>query len=418
MKKVLVVTYYWPPAGGPGVQRILKFCKYFSAFGWEPIVLTVQNGEYPSIDSTLLSESKMLKVYKSNTIEPFTLFKKIFNKKSVPTFALDHNSKNKMEGMAQWIRINCFIPDARKGWIPFAVRLGKKIMAREKCDLLFSSGPPHSLHFIAKKLKENFNVPWVADFRDPWTEFFHLEGKKRLETVQNLDKKKEESILASADIITTVSSSLQDLFRQKKEGLKVEVITNGYDEEDFTEVFKTSGFQNKTLISYIGGMAKSQIPYSFFKALKLITSRGFDAILRFSGKIHQDAITEINNLSLQKQIECEGYVGHNTAIRNMVNSDFLLLVIPNTNNNRGIITGKIFEYIRSETTIICIGPANSDAAKIIRDTHSGFIFDYDDSNGISELIMSPKSVTSVDFDKYSRKNLANQLCSIFSDLTH
>ena len=165
-------------------------------------------------------------------------------------------------------------------------------------------------------------------------------------------------------------------------------------------------------------MAKSQIPYSFFKALKLITSRGFDAILRFSGKIHQDAITEINNLSLQKQIECEGYVGHNTAIRNMVNSDFLLLVIPNTNNNRGIITGKIFEYIRSETTIICIGPANSDAAKIIRDTHSGFIFDYDDSNGISELIMSPKSVTSVDFDKYSRKNLANQLCSIFSDLTH
>jgi len=417
MKKVLVVTYYWPPAGGPGVQRVLKFCKYFSAFGWEPIVLTVQNGEYPSIDSTLLSESKMLKVYKSNTIEPFTLYKKTFNKKSVPTFALDHGSKSKMEGMAQWIRTNCFIPDARKGWIPFAVRLGKKIMAREKCDLLFSSGPPHSLHFIAKKLKEKFHVPWVADFRDPWTDLFHLEGHKRLKTAQNLDKKKEESILSSADIITTVSSSLYDLFKQKREELRVEIITNGYDEDDYTDVSKTNGINNKILISYIGGMAKSQIPYSFFKALKSITNKGFDAILRFSGNVHPDVMSEISNLGLQNQTEFEGYVNHETAIRNMVNSDFLLLVIPNASNNRGIITGKIFEYLRSKTTIICIGPADCDAAKIIHDTHSGFIFDYDDSNGISELIMSPKPVTSVDFHKYSRKSLANQLCSIFSELT-
>jgi len=416
MKKVLVVTYYWPPAGGPGVQRVLKFCKYFPEFGWDPVILTVQNGEYPNLDFTLLQESVKMNVYKTFSLNPFLLYKIISRKKNVPTFALDYDSEKGFSKISQWIRLNCFIPDARKGWVPFAVRMGKKILNQENIDLIFSSGPPHSLHFIAKNLKKQYNIPWIADFRDPWTELFHLEGHNRLKFIQKNDRKKEKRIISSADIITTVSSNLHDLFIQKQKNKRVKIITNGYDETDFTGISKKDINNNKIVISYIGGMSKSQIPESFFKAILKLKKENINILLRFSGNIHPDAISIIENLGISNQVKYDGYVSHKDAIQAMVESKFLLLVIPNTTNNNGIVTGKIFEYIRSYTPIICIAPHDSDAANIIRDTKSGQIFDYHDTNGIVNFILAPQECIFYNIQKFNRKQLTGKLCTIFTEL--
>jgi glycosyltransferase involved in cell wall biosynthesis len=416
MKKVLVVTYYWPPAGGPGVQRVLKFCKYFPEFGWDPVVLTVRNGEYPNLDPTLLEEAENINVYKSISFNPFLLYKILTRKKSVPTFSLDHDSTRGFSRIPQWIRLNCFIPDARKGWVPFAVRMGKKILKKENIDLIFSSGPPHSLHFIANKLKEKYGIPWIADFRDPWTDLFHLEGHNRLSMVQENDRKKEEKILSSADMITTVSSSLKNLLIQKQMSKRIEMVNNGYDENDFTEIPKKQINNDKIVISYIGGMAKSQIPESFFKAISILKNKNVNVRLRFSGNLHPDAGTIIENLGINDLVKYGGYVSHQDAIQSMVESSFVLLVIPDTANNNGIITGKLYEYLRSYTPIICIAPHNSDAANIIRDTQSGIIFDYTETNGLVDFILNPQDYPFHNIQKYNRKHLTGQLCSLFSDL--
>ncbi len=416
MKKVLVVTYYWPPAGGPGVQRVLKFCKYFPEFGWEPVILTVQNGEYPNMDTTLLEESEKMNVYKSISLHPFMFYKVLSRQKSIPTFTLDQDSSNSFSKFSQWIRLNCFIPDARKGWIPFAVPMGKKIIKKENIDLIFSSGPPHSLHFIAKKLKEKYDIPWIADFRDPWTDLFHLEGHSRHKIAQENDRKKEEIILSSAEMITTVSSSLRDLILYKQIKNKVEVIANGYDEQDFNGISKKEKNNDKIIISYIGGMAKSQVPESFLNAICILKKKNVNVTLRFSGDVHPDAKTIIENLGIKDQVKYYGYVSHKVAIQTMVKSTYLLLVIPDTANNNGIVTGKIFEYLRSFTPIICIAPHNSDAANIIRDTQSGQIFDYDDSDKIVDFILTSENFSFQNIQKYNRKHLTGQLCNLFSEL--
>ena len=213
MKKVLIITYYWPPAGGPGVQRVLKFAKYLPEFGWEPYILTVKYGEYYAIDDKLLDEiPENLQVYKTSAFEPYNLYRKVLGKskdKSLPVYILNTSKKDSLlERISKWIRVNLFIPDPRMFWLPFAASKGEKIIKEKNIDLIFTSSPPHTVQLIGKRLSKITGKPWVADFRDPWTKAFWFSEIKRTSFSAKINKSMEKGVLDSADALTFISDSL------------------------------------------------------------------------------------------------------------------------------------------------------------------------------------------------------------------
>ena len=412
----MVITYYWPPSGGPGVQRVLKFCKYLPEFGWEPIVLTVKDGEYPNIDISLEKEAEELgiRVIKTNTYEPFTAYKWLTRKKSLPSYELNKSNSGFFSILSKWIRINYFIPDARKGWIPYGVKAGKELLNNENIDIIFSSGPPHSLHFIAKKLKEISKIPWVADFRDPWTDLLYYDTHKRGARALNKDAEMEKEILNSADFVITVSNGTKELLNTKVEDLNAHVIHNGFDPEDFTDIDIPNKNDGNKIITYIGSMSESQVSEGFFRAVSdLIHKDGQNIIIRFIGNLHQRALDLIKEYNLESYTDQLGYFNHCEVIIKLFESDLLLLVIPNTKQSKLIITGKLYEYLKSEKPILAIANLKGDAAKIIDQTRSGSVYQYDDVKGIKTFISQNQYQKPIHIDQFSRRELTNELERIF-----
>ena len=404
LRKILIITYYWPPSGGPGVQRVLKFCKYLNETDWKPIILTVENGDFPVFDQTLEKDVVGYEIYKSKSYSLHKIFN-FFNKNSTtPTFQL---SSAKQDGflikLFRWIRLNMVIPDGRVGWYFDSINIGKKIFRENKIDAIFSSAPPYTTHLIAKNLAMLKNLPWIADFRDPWTDRFYNYENKRWWITRKLDKVLENSVINSAQKCVTVSKEISRSFKGD-----FKVIHNGYDEEDFLNVYPNKEEEN-VVIRYLGTMTKSQNPKNFFDVISKLNYNQIKYKVELIGNIHPDVKVYIQNQGFEKFVEFISYVDHGEAIQKMVNSHFLLLVIPNTAKNKGIVTGKLFEYIRSMSKIIMIGPLDSDAAEIINDTSSGRCFDYDNSTDIVQYLESGKYPETINFEKYSRKNLTSEL---------
>lgn len=421
MKKVLIITYYWPPSGGPGVQRVYKLCKFLPEFGWEPVVLTVTNGEFPCYDDTLSIVNNNIITYRSNSISFYNLFKKITGKTSIPTYQL---SKQKNESLfvklSRWIRYNLIIPDGRVGWYPFAIKRAYKIVKDNDIGLIFTSGPPHSVHLIAKRISRKSLIPWVADFRDPWSDRFYYEENRRMRLTQLIDKYLERSVLFSATRIITVSPGFGYLLSHKIEFTdKVNIVYNGYDESDFDSVVKISIVTDNTIIiGHMGSLSKSQCPTALFRALKVLSKKGqrFKYQLNLIGNTHPDILNDLSNYDLTQISIHYGYLPHVKALKIMSKSTFLFLVIPKSSKNSGIIPGKIFEYIRLKIPIILIGPPDSDAARIVRETQSGFSFEYEDVNGLMKILSSPIKVEPINYNKYSRKNQTAEIVNIFNEL--
>jgi hypothetical protein len=276
MKKVLIITYYWPPAGGPGVQRILKFAKYLPDFGWQPIILTVKNGEYPAIDESLINEiPNNCRVFKTNSIEPNNLYKKLIGIKSnqnIPVAVLAEKHQSLKKKIANRIRLNLFIPDAKIGWKPFAVKKSKQIINEFNPDLIFSSSPPPTVHLIAKSLKKYSNLKWVADLRDPWTDIYYYHNLKKSKISTRLDKNLELSVFKSADLLCTVSKDLANIFAGKKPGLDIKIITNGFDPDDLPDISLKEKYKKFT-IAYAGKLNVQQNPNNLWQVLqKLINT--------------------------------------------------------------------------------------------------------------------------------------------------
>ncbi|WKZ69404.1 MAG: glycosyltransferase family 4 protein [Melioribacteraceae bacterium] len=424
MKKVLIITYYWPPAGGPGVQRVLKFAKYLPDFSWQPIILTVENGEYPAIDESLLDDIPPgIKVYKTKSFEPFNLYKGITGQKgNIPTHVLNKSeNESALQKLSKWIRANVFIPDARVGWIPTIVKEGKNIIEKEKPDLIFSSSPPHSLQIGAMKLAKQTGLKWVADFRDPWTDGFWQKELPRTRYAIKKDSKLERKVLQSSNAVITVSDSIAELL-DKKNHNSYHVIPNGYDEYDFANIVKSKS--EKFTIVYTGSLRKSQIPNKFLRSLSELNSNNaiLNLELHFIGTVHPDAVNLVNEFNLNKLVKFYSYKPHNELIKCIINADMLLLSIPNTQNNEGILTGKLFEYIGSNNFILCIGPKNGDAAKIISELNCGITFDFDEDT--SKIVLEKYSQWEAGFshtpeinsEQYTRKNLTKKLSSIFDSI--
>ena len=422
--KVLIITYYWPPSGGSGVQRWVKFAKYLPEFNIEPFVLTVENGTYPLVDDSLKDEvSSTLKVFRSKSIEPYSLFGGLTGKTdkevSTPSTAFS-NDGSLLKKIGIWIRANFFIPDARIGWVPFAFKKAETIISEYGIEQVISTGPPNSTHLIGLKLKTKYpDLNWIMDMRDPWSQIFYNQHLPRTDRASKKDISLEKKCLTKADEVIVVSDSMNKV-QQSVFDRHYHTITNGFDHEDF-ELTNDNDNRNPDAltIKYVGSMTEAAIPHSFFKALSSLDDDLRKKIkVSFFGSFNEKVKEIINRYNLQDLISYHGYIPHKASKKEMQTADLLLLVIPDTEDNELIITGKIFDYIGAQKPILCIGPEYGDASNLITENDLGKNFKYEDQEPITGFLIDQLSgneykyqVWEKDFKlhPFSRFNLTNKL---------
>jgi glycosyltransferase involved in cell wall biosynthesis len=431
MKKLLVISYYWPPSGGAGVQRWLKFVKYLREFGWEPLIYTAENPEVPAIDKSLLADvPDDIEVIKTKIWEPFAIYKRFVGRKKEDKikagFLSEEKAPSKAEKISVWVRGNLFIPDARKFWIKPSIKFLKKYLRENPVDAMVSTGPPHTMHLIAMGLKKSLGIPWLADFRDPWT---NIDFYQDLMLTGFADKKHhrlELKVLDKADVLTTVSSNWAKDF-QKLGAKNFEVITNGFDEDDFSSLSESKS--EKFEICHLGSMNKDRNPVILWNVLSDLckTKDGFKDNLKIS-------FLGFTDYAVSKSLEDEGltgfaemvkYLPHKEVLRKAKGASILLLPLNNTPNVNGIIPGKLFEYIALKRPIFCIGDIEGDSSKIITGTKSGITVNFADKEAMRKYFLSKfeefKSgklcdVESVETLKYSRKELTRQMASLLDEM--
>jgi len=429
MKTVLVITYYWPPSGGGGVQRWVKFTKYMARFNVKPIVLTV-NPDYASyavIDESLCHEvSEDIQVFATKSFEPFNLYKKVTAQKEIPFggFANEDNP-GFLQKFSRFIRGNFFIPDARVGWNKYAYRKAVELIRKYQITTVITSSPPHSTQLLGLKLKKNLNIHWIADLRDPWTDIYYYDKMFHTKLAREIDKKKENKVLQSADSLIVVSDAIKHLFASKlaiREKDKIVVIPNGFDADDFLP--RPYKRQTKFVIAYTGTLADNYHIEGFLNVVnKLISIRGsVEVSIHFVGRVSEKYRQMISSSGLNANTIFVGHVDHQTSISYLQQADALLLAIPDVPENAGILTGKLFEYLASQKPVLGIGPVNGDAAKIIEECNAGQMFDYTDEKGMYEYLNnlivdwekpSRTSLGDQTYLKYSRERLTERLVELF-----
>ncbi|OIP48016.1 MAG: glycosyl transferase family 1 [Flavobacteriaceae bacterium CG_4_10_14_3_um_filter_31_253] len=418
--KVLIITYYWPPAGGSGVQRWLKFVKYLQDFGIEPIVFTVDNPNYAKEDISLLSEiPKNCIVLKNPIFEPTDLF--FWKQKELKKSDVSNSVNN---GLMSFIRGNFFIPDPKIFWVHSSVKFLQNYLNNHPIDVIISTGPPHSMHLIAMQLKKKNTLKWIADFRDPWTDLYYNTVLKQLSFAKNKNKKLEKKVLENADCILTVSNSLKKDF--DKIAKRVEVITNGFDSEVLQDEHVV--LDSKFTISHIGLLPKQSNPVSFFKVIKKLcdANEAFknDVQMLFVGDISQKVRFEIEKNKLTEIAEFKEYVSHSEAIAYQKKSQVLLLLIPNVKNSAGILTGKLFEYLTAKRPILALGPKNGDLSEILQYTNAGVVIEHEDEERLSTEILrlyqqfktGNLTVNSKNIKQFHRKKLTEKLSVIIKSM--
>lgn len=433
-EKILIITYYWPPASGPGVQRFLKFAKFLIRNGYDPIILTVKNGGYPSIDESLLNDvPENMKVFKTKTIEPFTIYNALRGKKGKSVEVGMGNIKDPNSGFkkfANYIRSNYFIPDARVGWNKFAYKKAKKIIEEYNIKTVLTTSPPHSTQLIGLKLKKKLSVNWVADLRDPWTTIAYEKYLNRSKRSENKNQKYEEQVVKLCDMLLVVSEGMKEEFSSKYSTTNISVIPNGFDKEDLPSAINSNSSEFFKLC-YVGNFKISQNITGLWEALKELDQEieEFSSLFRLSitGNLNQTIKENIVLNKIEHLLEENPFVKHHEAVKVMFNANTLLLPIPQAENNKLILTGKIFEYLASQNPILGIGPSDGNASKILQKCDRNIMFEYEDSSGIKAFLKKQfnywKEHQKVSFkhqDKnylqYSREELAKKLAGVLNSL--
>jgi len=427
VKKVLIITYYWPPSGGSGVQRWLKFVKYLREFGVEPIVLTIDPhfATFPNYDYSLLKEiPEGIEIHTTQASSPFELYKKV-RKKDAPQAGFSGEKTSRLlDKVMRFIRGNFFIPDARIGWNKFAIEKAKEIILQNKIDSIITSSPPHSTQLIGLELKRMFNLNWLADLRDPWTEIYYNKELFRTSLAKKKDYKLEQLCLKNADKIVVVSEDIKRHFgANRKEILdKINVIPNGFDETDFLEVKSKLEGENlisknitNKVISYVGNLGEQYPVEGFLEAFSEIVKNDSEWKLQFIGNCHDGVKRMVELLKISANVEFIPYVNHSEAIDFMLKASILLLIIPEIENNKGILTGKLFEYLATGNTIINIGPKDGDAAAILNENAISITLNPTEKQEIIDFILnSTPSDSKMNFttSKFSRKNLTGEMANL------
>jgi len=424
MKKVLIITYYWPPAGGPGVQRWLKFAKYLPDFGIHPVVYVPKNPTYPLTDANLIADINpdQVTVLKHKIFEPYALAS-VFSKKDTQKISAGIISPQRKQSFIQkmllWIRGNFFIPDARVFWVKPSVKYLQQYIAENNIETIITTGPPHSLHLIGLQLKQKFpTLKWIADFRDPWTTIGYFKELKLTQRAQTKHKNMELQVLKHSDLILVTSQVTKTEF-QVLTAKPIEVITNGYDDEIAPNA--SIILDAKFSIAHIGSFLSKRNPRVFWKALAELIKEdaNFKAHfeLKLIGAVSQEILDTIAEFHLVAFTRNLGYISHQQAVIEQKKSQVLLLIEIDSEETRCIIPGKLFEYMASSRPILAIGPEDADVEKILKQTNTGVYATYDEMERIKDTIkyyfnLYKKNRLGVYAEKvelYSRKNLTKQL---------
>ena len=420
MKKLLLITYYWPPSGGAGVKRWLKLSKYLALQGTEVHILTVNpdQASYTTIDHSLLKDvHAKLHIHQTDSFEIINYYSKVVGKKNVPSAGFSNvNNDSFLQKTVNSLRSNFFIPDPRRGWNKYAYKKAKEIITEHNIQTVITTSPPHSTQLIGLKLKEKFNINWIADLRDPCTDiyYYHLLGHSRLS--KRIDKKMEKNVIERSDRILTVSKGLLEIFSSKSDQNirdKIKLIPNGYDPDDFSQPLNSPKQENSFVIAYTGTMSNQYAPEVFFDALnKVKTTKRVK--VQFIGSIASDILAKIRDKDYE--VEVIPTVPHDQIVTFQRSADALLLVIPKVSNAKGILTGKLFEYLASYKPIVGIVPEESDAREIIEDCKAGICFTRNESERLAaeltKLINSESNEIKPDKTKiqsFSRENQAIQI---------
>jgi len=423
MKKALIITYYWPPAGGPGVQRWLKFVKYLPKFNVEPIVYIPENPSYPIFDESLLSEvPKSLTILKHPIKEPYKLAGFLSRKESKRMRkGIIHRPKRQtfIEKLLLFIRGNFFIPDARKNWVKPSVKFLSDYITQNNIETIITTGPPHSLHLIGMQLKQSLGVKWLADFRDPWTSIGYHRQLKLTNSSAAKHRQLEHDVLQNADEIISTSYTTSKQF-QSIVDKTINTITNGYDDSETSE----KKLDTKFTCSHIGSLLSDRNPQILWKAFQELINENEDFKKTFQlnliGVISEDVMDSIYEHQLKGFVNFDGYVPHPEALKYQKQSQVLLLIEIDSEETKCIIPGKLFEYMVSERPIVALGPEGSDVETIIKQTNTGNYFTYNEFESLKNLILSHFAAYQkndlkshpIGLQKYHRKRLTRQLSEL------
>ncbi len=419
MDKVLIVCYYWPPAGGPGVQRWLKFATYLPESNMEPIVFVPENPSYPLTDASLVKETpEGIRVIKQRIFEPYG-WASLFSKKKIKRISSGVIQKRQeqslLERLLLWVRGNFFIPDARKYWVKPSVKALVKIIQEEGIRTVITTGPPHSVHLIGFQLKQKLPIQWLADFRDPWTSIGYHKKLKLTKRSQHKHKTLEKQVLNSADKLVVTSTKT----KQEFEGLTtvpIEVITNGYDGE-----FISTKLDESFTVSHIGSLLTDRNPKTLWKVLADLCNENpeFKATLKIqlAGVVGDGVRESIAKQGLVASVSFLGYVSHDKVIALQRKSQLLVLLEIDAEETQGIIPGKLFEYLHAHRPILAVGPKDWEVANILKETKAGHSVLHDDYNSLKNVLLDAFKAYQDDglhsrasgIEQYSRKALTKKL---------
>ena len=424
MKKVLIITYYWPPAGGPGVQRWVKFVKYLRDFGIEPIIYTPENPTYPILDPHIAADiPEDLTLLKTKIFEPYALAS-LFSKEKTQKISagiIPTKKPSLLDKLLLWIRGNLFIPDARVLWVRPSVKYLSEYLTEHPIDTIITTAPPHSLHLIGLRLKEKFpSLRWIADFRDPWTTIGYHSQLRLTKRSARKHLAMECTVLQTADTLIVTSPSTQREF-QAKTSRPIEVITNGYDDDFPTQTPSLSPY---FLLSHIGSLLSERNPEPLWQVLSEMTREQpdfrRDLRLCLAGKVSDEVLTSLQKWQLTGYLDLKGYISHTEAIALQRQSQLLLLLEINHPKTEGIIPGKLFEYMASQRPILALGYKQWDVKDIIAQTQTGITLSLTDTQAIREalthyytLYKSQQLHTHpTSLEAYHRKNLTKRLSEV------
>lgn len=421
MKKVLFISYYWPPSGKASLQWPLKIIKHLPSFDWQPSVLTVVQDTFTQRDETFLNEiSDSVRVFKAKSIEPFNIYKKFIGKSKddqlIASETISTESKSIAHKISIWLRMNLFIPDARVGWYLPAVKVGTNILNNEKVDAIVSIGPPHTTHLVGKKLSSQFNIPHIPVFIDPWVDISYYKNFKRSGITLAIDNHLEKSVLENAASIVFVTETMRNDYVKKYPFIinRSQVLNWGYSEEDFNQVIIRSGEKNKNeeIILHAGNIFDHQNPRQFWNTLKNEIDGGRNLKIVFIGTVSPEIKKSIKNSGLERFTEYKGFLPYKEMLNEMLNSFYLFVCATEPRH----VPGKLFEYLRTGKPIIAFGDDNVEVKNILEQTNSGMIFGYDKTG--KEFFDSCNSLkTNQDsIRRFERKIICKEMADILNSV--
>ena len=437
MKRVLIISYYWPPTGGSGVQRWVKFAKYLPSEGWQPVIYTPQNPEQLAVDESLTAEIPTeAEIIKTRIVEPYEIYKKLLRKSGHSKEAVEVNpvnaqNKSFLQKAAMWVRGNFFRPDPRCLWIGPSVRFLKKYLQEHPVDLIVSTGPPQSMHLIGRRLAKETGLPWIADFRDPWTKIFYFKHLSMMRATERWHEKMEKKVLDEASVVVAVSPLVQQEFQQMTQ-TPVELITNGFDECDFADERNREaegGPDREFCITHTGLFAADGNPTVLWDVLaeKCVLDEDFRKALKIKliGKTDDSILTALREAGLERVVEDMGYQPHAVAVDEQRKASLLILPLRKEPEYKAVLPGKLFEYLASWRPVLGIGQPDGAMSIILNTTKTGLVLDWEDKMSIARFIdlcwerhlAGGLTVDDADISQFTRRNLTHRMAQLFDTLT-